>query len=363
MEKSKGKGPRIAPTGIKKGMGVDELIDAHFNAYNAARLSEACRLLERKILKKDVVVGMSLSGALTPAGLGASAIVQWIEKGWVDYIVSTGANLYHDMHFGLNLPLHKSTPFQNDVELREGRVVRIYDIVMDLDVLLRTDKYVYNILEAPEFKRKMGSAELHYLIGKYVDGTEKKTGMEGGTILGAAYRNAVPIFCPSPGDSTIGLNAAALSFVSPGLEIDPIQDVNDSTAIAMMAKTRMKSGVVIFGGGSPKNFILQTIPQLDEVMEIHVKGHDYFIQITDARPDTGGLSGATPQEAVSWGKVDPDMVPDSVVGYMDSSIAMPLMTAYILNRAEPRPPRRLYDRREELFRELEAKYASVRSLP
>lgn len=360
MEGEEHKGPRIAPHRVARGMSVDELIDGHFNAYNAARLSEICRLLTRKVLKDDVVVGMSLSGALTPAGLGASAIVPWIENGWVDYIVATGANIYHDMHFGLNLPLHKSTPFVDDVSLRKEKLVRIYDIVMDLDVLLNTDKYVYKILSGPEFNKKMGTAELHYLMGKYVDATEKQTGTEGSTILGAAYRNAVPIFCPSPGDSTIGLNAAALSFVSPGLEIDPIQDVNDSTAIVLMAKEGLKSGVIIFGGGSPKNFMLQTIPQLDEVMEIHVKGHDYFIQVTDARPDTGGLSGATPQEAVSWGKVDPDMVPDSVVAYMDSTAAIPLTTAYVFNKVEPRKPRRLYEQRKDLLDNLEKKYADAR---
>jgi len=96
-------------------------------------------------------------------------------------------------------------------------------------------------------------------------------------------------------------------------------------------------------------------------MNIHVKGHDYFIQITDARPDTGGLSGATPQEAVSWGKVDPDMAPDSVVGYMDSTIAMPLITAYLINRCQPRKQRRLYDRREELYEDLKVQYGKTKS--
>ena len=344
------KGARIADTRIGKDIPVDELIDKYFSAYNGARLAESCKLLQRKILQDDVYLGVSLSGALTPTGLGSTALATWIENGWIDYIVSTGANLYHDLHFGLDLPLHQSTPFVDDVKLREQGLIRIYDIIFDFEVLSRSDKYLYHVMMQPEFDKQMGSAELHHLLGKYVDETEKKTGCQGKTILGAAYRNGVPCFCPSPGDSTIGLNIAALSFDHSHPKIDPNADVQDSTAIAYQAKTNGKSAVLILGGGSPKNFLLQTIPLLDEIMEIHVKGHDYFIQITDARPDTGGLSGATPWEAVSWGKVDPDTVPDSIVCYTDTTIALPLMTAYLLNRSGPRKPKRLIDRRQELLK-------------
>ena len=101
---------------------------------------------------------------------------------------------------------------------------------------------------------------------------------------------------------------------------------------------------MIFGGGAPKNFLLQTEPQLQEILGVSEKGHDYFIQITDARPDTGGLSGATPAEAVSWGKIDPDQLPDTVVCYVDSTMAMPLIASYVLARCKPRKPRRLYKR-------------------
>ncbi len=350
------KGPRISASRISKGIGVDELIDNYFNAYNAARLAEVCRVLAIKVLGQDTLVGMSLSGALTPAGLGSSAIVTWIENGWVDYIVSTGANLYHDLHFGLNLPLHRSTPFVDDAKLREKELIRVYDIIFDYDVLIQSDKYLQRIFKEPEFNAPMGTAELHHRLGRYVDATEKELKCEGATLLAAAYRNAVPVFCPSPGDSAIGLNISELSFGGSYPMVDTTKDVNDSAAIAYEAKSNSKSAVLIFGGGSPKNFLLQTIPFLDEIMEIPVKGHNYFIQITDARPDTGGLSGATPQEAVSWGKVDPGQLPDSVVCYTDSSIAIPLITAYLLNRTKPRAPKRLYDKKDELYERLEKKY-------
>ena len=121
-----------------------------------------------------------------------------------------------------------------------------------------------------------------------------------------------------------------------------------------------KSAVFILGGGSPKNFVLQTEPQIQEVMGVAEDGHDYFLQVTDARPDTGGLSGATPSEAVSWGKIDPKKLPDTVVCYVDSTVALPLITAYALARRKARKPRRLYERRAELMETLTKAYGKVR---
>ena len=121
------------------------------------------------------------------------------------------------------------------------------------------------------------------------------------------------------------------------LQFDVNRDVNQTAAIVYDAKSSgLTSSVFILGGGSPKNFMLQTEPQIQEVMGIEERGHDYFLQCTDARPDTGGLSGATPGEAVSWGKVDPDTLPDCVVCYADSTIALPLITAYALDKVAPR---------------------------
>ncbi|MFL5485640.1 MAG: deoxyhypusine synthase family protein, partial [Gemmatimonadaceae bacterium] len=124
-----------------------------------------------------------------------------------------------------------------------------------------------------------------------------------------------------------------------------------------------KSGVMILGGGSPKNFMLQTEPQIQEVLGIDEKGHDYFLQITDARPDTGGLSGATPAEAVSWGKIDPDRLPDAVVCYLDSTVALPLLTSYAFARHEPRPLKRLFDRREQMMARLRSEYEKSTAEP
>jgi deoxyhypusine synthase len=156
------------------------------------------------------------------------------------------------------------------------------------------------------------------------------------------------------------MNLALLEFEGHSLRLDPLADVNETAAIVYWAKRHeMKSAVFILGGGSPKNFVLQTEPQIQEVMGVAEKGHDYFLQVTDARPDTGGLSGATPSEAVSWGKIDPKRLPDSVVCYVDATVALPLITAYALARAKPRPPRRLYERRAEMLKELGEAYGKV----
>jgi deoxyhypusine synthase len=356
-------GKKINPDPIHPGISVTDLIDKSFLAYNAARLREGAQLLVEEMLQPEVTVGVTLTGALTPAGLGISALIPLMEAGFIDWIVSTGANLYHDTHFGIGLDLHRGNHQVSDVVLREEGVVRIYDIFFDYDVLLSTDAFFRKIFEAPEFQKKMGSAEFHHLCGKYILEREKLLGdTKPRSLLSTAYRLGVPVYTSSPGDSSIGMNVAEQALSGGELQFDVLLDVNETAAIVLGAKrSGGKSGVWILGGGSPKNFILQTEPQIQEVLGIEEKGHDFFLQITDARPDTGGLSGATPAEAVSWGKVDPDKLPGTVVCYCDSTIALPLLTAYSLEKVQPRPLKRLYDRRQELMDKLKAAYDEVQA--
>ena len=358
------RGERIEPKPINGAETTADLIDNAFLAYNAARLREACQLFTRKMLEPDVTVGMTLTGALTPAGLGMAALIPLIESGFVDWIISTGANLYHDTHFGLGLAMHRGNAQESDVVLREEGVVRIYDIFFDYDVLLSTDAFFRTIIQGPDFQRAMSSAEFHYLCGKYVREREKALGIGQKSLLSAAYSAGVPIYTSSPGDSSIGMNVAALALEGNKCMIDPNLDVNETASIVLAAKRGGgKSGVLICGGGSPKNFMLQTEPQIQEVLGIDEKGHDYFLQITDARPDTGGLSGATPAEAVSWGKIDPDRLPDAVVCYLDSTVALPLLTAYAHARHDKRPLRRLYEKRGEMMDVLRREFANASGEP
>ncbi|HEX2912747.1 MAG TPA: deoxyhypusine synthase [Chloroflexia bacterium] len=346
-------GHKLDPHPIGKGLSVADMVDQHLFAYNAARLREACQLLARKVMQPDVTLGVTLSGALTPTGLGASALVPLIEAGFIDWIVSTGANLYHDIHRSLGFELFQTSPFTDDLELREQHVIRIYDILFDQEVLLKSDAYLREVMKLPEFQSRMSTAELHYKLGKYVREREKVLGTHYRSVLGACYEAGVPVYTSSPGDSTIGMNVAALQLEGNKLGFDPEADVNETTSIVYDAKhSGGKSGVLILGGGSPKNFILQTEPQIQEILGIPEKGHDYFIQVTDARVDTGGLSGATPSEAMTWGKVDPEQLPDSIVCYLDSTVAMPVIAAYVIERVNPRPLKRLYDRRDEMLSKL-----------
>ncbi len=351
------RGRPIVTAPIPKNVTVEALVDSYFQAYNAGRLREACQLFTGKMLDADVTIGMSLTGALTPAGLGGSCIVPLMENGFVDWIVSTGANLYHDTHFAIGKTLHRGSPFIDDRLLRKEGVIRIYDILFDYDVLLDTDEFFRTVIRKEEFQKELGTAELHYRLGRYIAEREKVLKLKTTSVLAAAYRCGVPVYTSSPGDSSIGMNIAEIELSGYKTRIDVLLDVNETAAIVLEAKQKGgKSGVLIFGGGSPKNFVLQTEPQIQEVLKIKEKGHDFFLQVTDARPDTGGLSGATPSEAVSWGKLDPDRLPDTVVAYLDSTIAMPIMTSYALAKRAPRKLKRLYDRRDEMLATLRRKY-------
>lgn len=352
--------PRLNPLGIGKNISAADLIDQTFLAYNGGRLREAAKLLTEKMLPEDGFIGMSLTGALTPAGLGKSCLIPLMKAGFVDWIVSTGANLYHDLHYGLNMELYQGSPFLDDVTLHRDGVIRIYDILFDYNVLLDTDAFVREVIQGPEFQRPMGTDEFHYLLGKYVSERGRQLKLKDSSVLATAYECGIPVFTSSPGDSSIGMNVAAMSMRDLKLIPDVNRDVNQTAAIVYEAKSSgHKSSVFILGGGSPKNFMLQTEPQIQEVMGIQEKGHDYFLQVTDARPDTGGLSGATPAEAVSWGKVDPNTLPDCVVAYLDSTVALPLLTAHALSRVKPRKHKRLFDRRDELYDKVRKLYLKI----
>jgi deoxyhypusine synthase len=360
-------GRKIDPAPITKQTTINQLVDESFLAYNAARLREACQLFTQKMLEPQVTVGLSMTGALTPAGLGTSALIPLIKAGFIDWIISTGANLYHDTHFGIGLAMHQGNAQISDIVLRAEEVVRIYDIFFDYSVLLDTDAFFRQMITGKEFQKTMSTAEFHFLAGRYVHQRERKLGLKDKSLLGVAYEYAVPIYTSSPGDSSIGMNVAAKALQGNKLAFDPSLDVNETAAIVLAAKRNGakkgrgkkkpgQSAVFILGGGSPKNFLLQTEPQIQEVLGIDERGHDYFLQVTDARPDTGGLSGATPGEAVSWGKVDPDRLRDAVVCYVDSTVALPIITAYALATHDVREPRRLYERRREFMDLLLSEY-------
>jgi deoxyhypusine synthase len=343
-------GARILPHRVRPNMTVAELIDEQYQAYNAARLSEAARLYAEEMLapEKDVTIGLTMAGALTPAGLGG-CVLTLMEYGFVDFIISTGANLYHDMHYALAMALHRGDFRLDDTKLQEEGVIRIYDILFSDKVLLDTDAFVRECLKSLP-NRPIATSELHYHLGTHL----LKAGVNPEySVLAQAAQWNVPIYTSSPGDSSIGMNVARNALDGSMLTLDPLADVNETTAIVHAAT---RNGVIILGGGSPKNFYLQTQPQLWEVLGIQKGGHDYFIQITADAPHWGGLSGATPSEAVSWGKIKPEQLGSTVVIYGDSTISLPLLTAYAVSKAQPRPRKALFAQRERLLKELKDAY-------
>jgi deoxyhypusine synthase len=348
-------GPEILPLRPYPAMTVAELIDRHFQAYNAARLQEAARLFVEEMLDpaREVTIGLTMAGALTPAGLGG-CLITLMEYGFVDFIISTGANLYHDMHYALNMALHRGDFRLDDRQLQAEGIIRIYDILFEDRVLLDTDAFIRRCLAGLP-ARPLSTAELHHHLGEQLLALGIKPEL---SLLAQAAAWDVPIYTSSPGDSSIGMNLARQALDGGRLVIDPLADVNETTAIVHHAR---RNGVIILGGGSPKNFYLQTQPQLWEVLGIHKGGHDYFIQITTDAPHWGGLSGATPAEAVSWGKIKAEQLNSTVVVYGDVTIALPLLTAYAITRAKPRPRKQLFRQRAALLAELKAAYREVQA--
>lgn len=336
---------------------VTRLIDEGFQAFNAGRLSEACHIFAEKMLApaSNTTIGLTVAGALTPAGVGG-CVIELMERGLVDFIISTGANLYHDLHYALNFTLHRGSPFLNDVELFEEGVIRIYDVLFPATVLLETDTYLRDFIVRSGLDSPTATSEFHYLLGR--DLLERFPGCADHSVVAQAALLGVPIYTSSPGDSSIGMNIAYHELMNGSrFMIDPNKDVNE---VCALVRAGHQNGCVILGGGSPKNFYLQAQPTLWEVYGIPKGGNDYFIQITTDQVVWGGLSGATPAEAVSWGKVNPGVLPDTVVAYCDATIAFPLFCEYVIGSPNGRRDRKaLYHQRETLVAELtkEAKAA------
>ena len=329
---------------------IRALVDDGFQAFNAARLSEACHIFSDRMLapENDTTIGITVAGALTPAGLGG-CLIELMERGLVDFVISTGANLYHDLHYALNFTLRRGSPFLDDRDLYEEGVIRIYDVLFPATVLLETDAYIRDFLVRSGLDEPVSTATLHLRLGE--DLLARQPGCEEFSVVAAAAKYGVPVYTSSPGDSSIGMNIAYHEFMNDsGLMIDPNKDVNEVCAIVLAGT---KNGCVILGGGSPKNFYLQAQPTLWEVYGIQKGGNEYFIQFTTDQVVWGGLSGATPSEAVSWGKVNPGVLPDTVVAYVDSTIALPLFTEYAVGSEHGRRPRReLVHKRDALLARL-----------
>jgi len=353
-------GRTIDPLELKGNESVADMIDNVFakSGFNGRRLAEGAQLYKRMI-ETDATIGVTLAGAMTPIGM-SGVFNSLIEAGFIDFIISTGANLYHDLHRAYDFPVVQGSPHVDDNELADEGVARIYDVfISDEETLMATDRCVLRAVQRMDCSKPFSSATLHKVLGELV---QVEAPHPDRSMVVVASKHDVPIYTSSPGDSSIGMNLIVPHLFGRDVNLNPMLDVIETAAIVRDAD---KNGVVHVGGGSPKNFYLQTQPTLHQIlMDTSKGGHDFFLQLTTDSPHWGGLSGATPGEARSWGKLK-DAYTNNVVVYSCASITFPLIAQYVLTRAKPRPGRKLYARLGEMtetLREVAAKNEDLKAI-
>lgn len=347
-------GKKIDPPNIYSNMSICDLISFYGSTgFNARRLSEAAKMF-KKMIDTDATICLTISGAMTPIGLGKS-ISTMIEKGFVDWIITTGANAYHDLHFAYDLPVRQGHFDVDDDILYSKQIVRIYDVyIKEVETLQRQDDLIQDTIRKMNKRignsvKDISTADLSYRLG---ENAYHHSSFPDKSFMVSAFKNEVPVYIPSLTDSSIGMNMIPLLFESSLPPLNLLSDISESAAILWKSKI---SGGLELGGGVPKNFFQQTGPTLYQILKIKEGGHDYVIQLTDARPDTGGLSGATIQEGKSWGKIKTSHT-GNVIVYGDSSVYFPILCSYILSECKPRKPKRLYHWKDKFVKEMKDKY-------
>ncbi len=326
-------------------MKIEDLVEVFARSgYNGRQLGEAAKLYA-KMIKEDAVICLTVSGAMTPVGFGG-IIQTLIEKGFVDWIITTGANVYHEDHFAWGLPVKQGHFDVDDMKLYENEIVRIRDVFIKFyETLEAEDQVVQKMFKENLIDKPFTSAEFCNLMGNI---TKKKAKYPNKSFITTAYEYDVPVYVPALLDSSLAINLAVHRFRGKIYNLDFVREVIEQAAIVYHSK---KSGIIELGGGAPKNSAQQTGPLLDQILRRNDGGQDYIVQITDARPDTGGLSGATLQEGKSWGKVQ-DAHHGMITVYADSTIAFPILALYVLSNQKPRKPKRLYKKLDTYYNKL-----------
>jgi len=343
-------GRKIEPPKVSANMTVPDLIKFYGSTgFNARRLAEAAEIL-REMIDANSTVCLTLAGAMTPIGLGRT-ISAMIEKGFIDWIVATGANVYHDLHFAYDLPVRQGHFDVDDDVLYSKQIVRIYDVyIKEMGTLQAQDLIVQKeIGRAKNVPPNASTADIAYALGKAAKENARHPDK---SFLVKAYEHGVPVYMPAISDSSIGLNMLPLLLEAKGAFPNVILDIAESAAILWKSK---RSGGLELGGGVPKNFFQQTGPALYQILRMKEGGQDYLIQLTDARPDTGGLSGATLQEGKSWGKIKTSHR-GNVIVYGDSSVYFPLLCSYAMSVCKPRKHKRIYKKKDSWVQEMKKMY-------
>lgn len=334
-------------------MGIDELVEIYASSgYNARQLGEAAKLY-CKMIEDHATICLTIAGAMTPVGFGG-LFKTLIEKGFVDWIISTGSNLYHEDHFAWGLPVKQGHFEVDDMILYKKDIVRIRDIFIKGESTLKAqDKIVQQMCKDNFINNPFTTAQFSNVMGKY---SKQRSKHPEKSFVVAAYEYDVPLYISTLKDSSLALDLAPLRLKNQEYTIDFVREIIEQAAIVYNSK---KSGLVEIGGGVPKNTAQQTGPLLDQILGLEHGGQDYIIQITDARPDTGGLSGATLQEGKSWGKIK-NSHEDVIMVYADATIAFPVLCLYALSQEKPRKPKRLYKKLGSYYKSLAETYFNKR---
>jgi deoxyhypusine synthase len=330
-------------------MTIEDLVEVFASSgFNGRQLGDAAKLYA-KMIKEDATICLTVAGAMTPVGFGG-IIKTLIERGFVDWIVTTGANVYHEDHFAWGLPIKQGSFNVDDMKLFENEIVRIRDVYIKFYETLEAEDQVIQKMFGKDFPdESFTTAEFCNLMGKI--SKEKATYPEKSFVT-TAYEYDVPVYISTIKDSSLALNLAVHRLAGKKYNLDFVREILEQAAIVYDSK---KSGILELGGGVPKNTAQQTGPLLDQILRRNDGGQDYIIQITDARPDTGGLSGATLQEGKSWGKVQ-HAHEGMVTVYADATIAFPILALYVLSNQKSRKPKRIYKKIGKLYDKLSDDY-------
>ncbi len=349
MDPHKFHGKDIPHIKLDPNMTIEDLVNVfESSGYNGRKLGEAAKLYA-KMIKENTTICLTVSGALTPVGFGG-IIKTLIERGFVDWIISTGANVYHEDHFAWGLPIKQGSSNVDDMKLYENEIVRIRDVYIKFYETLEAEDQIIQKMFGKDFPNKsFTTAEFCNLMGKI---SKENAKYPEKSFITAAYEYDVPVYISTIKDSSLALNLVVHRLQGKMYNLDFVREIIEQAAILYDSK---KSGILELGGGVPKNTAQQTGPLLDQILRRDDGGQDYIIQITDARPDTGGLSGATLQEGKSWGKVK-DSDQGLVTVYADVTIAFPILALYVLSNQKTRKPKRLYKKLGKMYDKLSDDY-------
>ena len=347
---AQGRDATLRPTPIEIGSSASRLVDATFLGSTAGRVAAAAHLLTDRILPEPkLILGLALDAALIPTGLGITALAPLLEGGYIDWLALSGTNLYYDALISLGTPFFRSPPpGEESLDCGGGICIRARDVTA-ADAALR------EILGAPEFQGLIGTAALHHHLGTHLRLREKHLGVERPGLLSTAHELRIPIYNPSPADNPLGSLTADLALMGNRLAVDPSIDLNDAAALLNWAgREGHACAVWCLGRGSAANFLLEAPrhlqaifprePTPDYAMRLRMAGRAHLLPVSTPLAPAAAETGAAAADAP--GRRPPARRRDLALS-VDLSVALPILAAYILDRVPPRPPKRLYDQRDD----------------